>query len=47
MPALLIPHLQCEVSTLEGIKSCMTFYPRACGSMRVRTSPGISGGSVP
>eukprot|EP00076_Gallus_gallus_P036726 XP_025002264.1 proline-, glutamic acid- and leucine-rich protein 1 [Gallus gallus] len=25
---------ECEVSTLEGIKSCMTFYPRACGSMR-------------
>ena len=23
------------MSTLEGIKSCMTFYPRACGSMRV------------
>lgn len=29
------PFTQCQLSILEGSKACMTFYPRACGSLRV------------
>ncbi|XP_061300468.1 proline-, glutamic acid- and leucine-rich protein 1-like [Pezoporus flaviventris] len=34
LTSLLALRPECEVSTLEGIKACMSFYPRACGSMR-------------
>ncbi|XP_050176816.1 proline-, glutamic acid- and leucine-rich protein 1 [Myiozetetes cayanensis] len=34
LTSLLALRPECEVSTLEGIRSCMTFYPGACGSMR-------------
>lgn len=26
---------QCELSALEGMKACMTYFPRACGSLKV------------
>ncbi|XP_064408992.1 proline-, glutamic acid- and leucine-rich protein 1 isoform X2 [Latimeria chalumnae] len=26
--------LQCQVAALEGMRACMTFYPRPCGSLR-------------
>ena len=26
---------QCELSALEGMKACMTHFPRACGSLKV------------
>ncbi|XP_029382531.1 proline-, glutamic acid- and leucine-rich protein 1 [Echeneis naucrates] len=25
---------ECELSAMEGMKACMTYYPRACGSLR-------------
>ncbi|XP_067879854.1 proline-, glutamic acid- and leucine-rich protein 1 isoform X2 [Heterodontus francisci] len=26
--------IQCHVAAMDGMKACMTFYPRACGSLR-------------
>ena len=26
---------QCELSAMEGMKACMTYFPRACGSLKV------------
>ncbi|XP_071276997.1 proline-, glutamic acid- and leucine-rich protein 1 isoform X3 [Agelaius tricolor] len=34
LTSLLALRPECELSTLEGIKSCLSFYPGACGSMR-------------
>lgn len=32
---LLLFSPQCELSALEGMKACMTHFPRACGSLKV------------
>ncbi|XP_043359628.1 proline-, glutamic acid- and leucine-rich protein 1 isoform X1 [Dermochelys coriacea] len=34
LTSLLALKPECQLSALEGIKACMTFYPRACGSLR-------------
>ncbi|XP_067412191.1 proline-, glutamic acid- and leucine-rich protein 1 isoform X2 [Emydura macquarii macquarii] len=34
LTSLLALKAECQLSALEGIKACMTFYPRACGSLR-------------
>nr|XP_060635747.1 proline-, glutamic acid- and leucine-rich protein 1 [Anolis sagrei ordinatus] len=34
LTSLLALKPQCQLSALEGSKACMTFYPRACGSLR-------------
>lgn len=35
LTAFLPSAFQCQLSTLEGTRACMTHYPRACGSLRV------------
>lgn len=34
---------QCELSAMEGMKACMTYFPRACGSLKVseRADPSL------
>lgn len=32
--SVLLP--QCELAAMEGMTACMTYYPRACGSLKVR-----------
>ncbi|XP_053217250.1 proline-, glutamic acid- and leucine-rich protein 1 [Podarcis raffonei] len=34
LTSLLALKPECQISTLEGSKACMLFYPRACGSLR-------------
>ncbi|XP_077773923.1 LOW QUALITY PROTEIN: proline-, glutamic acid- and leucine-rich protein 1 [Podarcis muralis] len=34
LTSLLALKPECQISTLEGSKACMMFYPRACGSLR-------------
>uniref|UniRef100_A0ACB8EXN0 Uncharacterized protein n=2 Tax=Sphaerodactylus townsendi TaxID=933632 RepID=A0ACB8EXN0_9SAUR len=34
LTSLLALKPECQMSALEGSKACMTFYPRACGSLR-------------
>ncbi|XP_063157862.1 proline-, glutamic acid- and leucine-rich protein 1 [Candoia aspera] len=34
LTSLLALKPECQLSILEGSKACMTFYPRACGSLR-------------
>ncbi|KAL8176968.1 UNVERIFIED_CONTAM: hypothetical protein K2H54_040476, partial [Gekko kuhli] len=34
LTSLLALKPECQISALEGSKACMTFYPRACGSLR-------------
>lgn len=38
---LLFP--QCEQSALEGMKACVTYFPRACGSLKVSTYETVLG----
>nr|KAF6416727.1 proline, glutamate and leucine rich protein 1 [Molossus molossus] len=35
---------ECELSALEGMKACMTYFPRACGSLKShkQTPVGLS-----
>ncbi|CAJ1086464.1 proline-%2C glutamic acid- and leucine-rich protein 1 isoform X1 [Xyrichtys novacula] len=34
LTSLLGLKLECELAAMEGMTACMTFYPRACGSLR-------------
>ncbi|XP_023672180.2 proline-, glutamic acid- and leucine-rich protein 1 [Paramormyrops kingsleyae] len=34
LTSLLSLKLECHLVAMEGMKACMTFYPRACGSLR-------------
>ncbi|TNN73642.1 Proline-, glutamic acid- and leucine-rich protein 1 [Liparis tanakae] len=35
LTSLLALKKECELSAMDGIMACMTFYPRACGSLRM------------
>lgn len=34
---LILLFSQCEQSALEGMKACVTYFPRACGFLKVST----------